>query len=107
LKLALVTTDAFCALTASFAAVMQSIDNQVNFVLDVRGFFPHLYVPRLVFVVEPDFVQATPFEILGAACAGRATMTPPATMSATDNDAILRSMKKPLVGILLILPIGC
>jgi hypothetical protein len=38
-------------------------------------------------------VQATPFEILGAACAGTATMTPPATMSATDNDAILRSME--------------
>jgi hypothetical protein len=44
-------------------------------------------------VVEPDFVHATPFEILAAAWAGTATMTPPATMSATDNDAILRNMK--------------
>jgi len=86
---------------------MQSSESQVNFVLDTRGFFEHLYVPRLVLDVEPDFVHATPFEILGAACAGRAIMTPPATMSATDNDAILRSMEKPLVGILLILPIGC
>jgi hypothetical protein len=86
---------------------MQSIDNQVNFVLDVRGFFPHLYVPRLVFVVEPDFVHATPFEILGAACAGTATMTPPATTSAIDSDAILRSIGKPLVGIMPILAIGC
>jgi hypothetical protein len=92
LKFALVTTAAFCALTASLPAVRQSIDNQVNFVLDKRGFFAHLYVPRLVLDVAPDFVHATPFEILGAASAGTATMTPPATTSATDNDAILRSM---------------
>jgi hypothetical protein len=52
-----------------------------------------LYVPRLVLDVAPDFVQATPFEILAAASAGTATMTPPATMSARDNDAILRNMK--------------
>ena len=83
------------------------MDNQVNFVLDIRGFFAHLYVPRLVFVVAPDFLQATPFEILTAASAGTATMTPPATMSATDNDAILRSMEKPLVGIMPILATGC
>ncbi len=75
--------------------------------LDVRGFFAHLYVPRLVFVVEPDFLQATPFEILTAASAGTATMTPPATMSAADNDAILRNMKEPSVGILAILPTEC
>jgi hypothetical protein len=43
-------------------------------------------------VVAPDFVHATPFETLGAALAGTATMTPPATISATDKDAILRSM---------------
>ena len=85
---------------------MQSSDSQVNFVLDVRGFFAHLYVPRLVFVVEPDFVQATPFEILGAACAGTATMTPPATTSATDNDAILRNMKEPSLVMVPILATG-
>jgi hypothetical protein len=90
-------------LIASFPAVRQSIDNQVNFVLDTRGFFAHLYVPRLVLVVAPDFLQATPFEILGAASAGIATMTPPATMSATDNDAILRNMKRPFVVMLTIL----
>jgi hypothetical protein len=43
-------------------------------------------------VVAPDFLHATPFETLVAALAGTATMTPPATISATDIDAILRSM---------------
>jgi hypothetical protein len=71
---------------------MQSIDSQVNLVLDTRGFFAHLYVPRLVLVVDPDLVHATPFEILAAASAGAATMTPPATISATETDAILRNM---------------
>jgi hypothetical protein len=66
--------------------------SHVNFVLDTRGFFAHLYVFPLTLVVAPDFVHATPFETLGAALAGTATMTPPATISATDKDAILRSM---------------
>jgi hypothetical protein len=91
-KLAAVTTESFCALTAPFALLMQSIDSQVNLVLDTRGFFAHLYVPRLVLVVCPDFLQATPFEILAAASAGTATMMPPATISATETDAILRNM---------------
>jgi hypothetical protein len=43
-------------------------------------------------IVAPDFLHATPFETFVAALAGTATMTPPATISATDNDAILRSM---------------
>jgi hypothetical protein len=72
-------------------------------VLDTRGFFAHLYVPVLVFEVDPDFVHATPFEILVAASAGAATMTPPATTSATDKDAILRSMEEPFVVISVIL----
>jgi hypothetical protein len=79
-------------LTAEFALFMQSIESQVNLVLDTRGFFAHLYVPRLVLVVCPDFLHATPFEILTAASAGIATMTPPATTSATENDANLRNM---------------
>jgi hypothetical protein len=68
------------------------MDSQVNLVLDTRGFFAHLYVPRLVLVVCPDFVHETPFEILAAASAGTATITPPATTSATEKDAILRNM---------------
>jgi hypothetical protein len=106
-KLAAVTTASFCAFTAAFALLMQSMDSQVNLVLDTRGFLAHLYVPRLVLVVDPDFVQATPFEILVAASAGVATITPPATMSATENDVILRNMEEPLVVMLLILATKC
>ena len=92
MKFAAVTRASFCAFTAAFALFMQSIDSQVNLVLDTRGFFAHRYVPRLVLVVCPDFLQATPLEILVAASAGRATITPPATTSATEKDAILRNM---------------
>ena len=96
----------FCALTAALAVVKQSTVNQVNLELDViSGFFAHLYVTLPTLVVDPDFVHETPFETLVAACAGTATMTPPATMSATDNDAILRSMKEPFVVMRAILSI--
>jgi hypothetical protein len=91
LNLAAVVVAVFCAFTAEFAFVRQSSVSHVNLVLDMSGFLAHLYVTLPTLVVEPDFVQATPF-VTGAACAGTATMTPPATMSATDSDAILRSM---------------
>jgi hypothetical protein len=44
----------------------------------------------LTVVVELIFVQATPFEIFAAACAGAATITPPATINATATEANLR-----------------
>ena len=87
----------FCALTASFAADKQSSDSHVNFLLETNGFLAQRYVPPLVLVVCPDFLQATPFEILVAASAGTAIMTPPATMSATESDAILRNIYVPFV----------
>ena len=104
MKLAAVVTADFPALTASFAAVTQSIDSHVNFAFFTSGFFAHLYVPPLVLVVAPDFLHATPLEILVAASAGTAIITPPATMSATEIEAILRSMKGPFVVLVAILP---
>jgi len=59
-------------------------------VLVVNGFLAHLYLLPLTVVVELIFVQATPFEIFAAACAGAATITPPATINATATEANLR-----------------
>jgi hypothetical protein len=56
-----------------------------------------LYVPKDVFDVWPVFLHATPLEILVAASAGVAIMTLPATISATDSDAILRNIYVPFV----------
>jgi hypothetical protein len=105
--LADVSRAVFSAASVALPAVKQSMVSHVNFVLDTRGFFAHLYLTVPTLVVVPDFVQATPFETLGAALAGTATMTPPATISATDKDAILRSMKEPFVVIEAIVSIYC
>jgi hypothetical protein len=93
LNFAIVGPESLCAFTAAFAVVKQSSVSHVSLVLDTSGFFAHLYVTLPTLVVDPDFVHATPFETLVAACAGTATMTPPATMSATENDAILRNIE--------------
>ena len=76
---------------------MQSIDNQTNLGFDTRAYFPHLYLAKLVLVVAPALFQATPFETLTAALAGTAIMTPPATISATDREVILRNIWEPFV----------
>jgi hypothetical protein len=106
-NLAAVSRAVFSAASVVFPAAKHSRFNQVNFVLDTNGFFAHLYVTAPTLVVDPDFVHATPFETLAAALAGTATMTPLATIRATDNDAILRSMKEPFVVIEAILSIYC
>ncbi len=76
----------------------QSADNQVNLVLEVVGFFAHLYVPAEVFTVAPAFVHETPLDILVAACAGAEMVNPPAMRTATESEEILRNMSKPFVG---------
>ncbi|CAB4786366.1 unannotated protein [freshwater metagenome] len=69
---------------------MQSLDSHVSFVLEVNGFFTHLYLLPLTVVVALSFVHAAPFETLAAAVAGAATITPAATTSATVTEANLR-----------------